>query len=171
MKNAVRTRKAQSAMEYLMTYGWAILIIAVVLGALFSLGVFSSGALLGTSCIALSGYLCSNPVLHSGSFTATIGQATGSSWTSAYLLFVGYGSSAPTSADFVGTNGMSVSGGISSGQSVTFTAGNYISSTGAVTALPTTIGTAVSGSIWAYYSTSSASNLITQIGTVTVKAS
>ncbi|MGD0510444.1 MAG: LamG domain-containing protein [Candidatus Micrarchaeaceae archaeon] len=34
--------KAQSAMEYLMTYGWAILIIAVVLGALFSLGVFNS---------------------------------------------------------------------------------------------------------------------------------
>jgi len=33
--------KAQSAMEYLMTYGWAILIIAVVLGALFELGVFN----------------------------------------------------------------------------------------------------------------------------------
>ena len=30
-------------MEYLMTYGWAILIIAVVLGILFQLGVFSSG--------------------------------------------------------------------------------------------------------------------------------
>ncbi|MCL5239678.1 MAG: LamG domain-containing protein [Candidatus Marsarchaeota archaeon] len=35
-------RKAQSAMEYLMTYGWAILIIAVVLGALFQLGVFNA---------------------------------------------------------------------------------------------------------------------------------
>ncbi len=33
--------RAQSAMEYLTTYGWAILIIAVVLGALFELGVFS----------------------------------------------------------------------------------------------------------------------------------
>ena len=30
-------------MEYLMTYGWAILIIAVVLSVLFQLGVFSSG--------------------------------------------------------------------------------------------------------------------------------
>ena len=29
-------------MEYLMTYGWAILIIAVVLGALFQLGVFNT---------------------------------------------------------------------------------------------------------------------------------
>ena len=35
--------KSQSAMEYLMTYGWAILIIAVVLAVLFQLGVFSSG--------------------------------------------------------------------------------------------------------------------------------
>ena len=37
-----RTSKLQSAMEYLMTYGWAILIIAIVLVALFSLGVFNS---------------------------------------------------------------------------------------------------------------------------------
>jgi len=36
--------KQQSAMEYLMTYGWAILIIAVVLGALFQLGVFNSSS-------------------------------------------------------------------------------------------------------------------------------
>jgi hypothetical protein len=34
-------RKSQSAMEYLMTYGWSILIIAVVLGALSFLGVFN----------------------------------------------------------------------------------------------------------------------------------
>ena len=37
--------KLQSAMEYLMTYGWAILLIAVVLGALFELGFFNSSAL------------------------------------------------------------------------------------------------------------------------------
>ncbi len=35
--------KLQSAMEYLMTYGWAILIIAVVLGALFELGYVCVG--------------------------------------------------------------------------------------------------------------------------------
>ena len=32
-------------MEYLMTYGWAILIIAVVLGAIYSLGLFSGASL------------------------------------------------------------------------------------------------------------------------------
>jgi hypothetical protein len=42
---ARRTRiVAQSAMEYLMTYGWAILIIAVVLGVLFQMGVFNSSS-------------------------------------------------------------------------------------------------------------------------------
>jgi len=40
----MRSIKLQSAMEYLMTYGWAILIIAVVLGALFQLGVFNSSS-------------------------------------------------------------------------------------------------------------------------------
>ena len=37
--------RSQAAMEFLMTYGWSILIIAVVLGALFSMGVFSSANL------------------------------------------------------------------------------------------------------------------------------
>ncbi len=37
--------RLQSAMEYLMTYGWAILIIAVVLGVLYYLGIFNSANL------------------------------------------------------------------------------------------------------------------------------
>ena len=37
----IRGARIQSAMEYLMTYGWAILIIAIVLGVLYYLGVFN----------------------------------------------------------------------------------------------------------------------------------
>ncbi len=37
--------KIQSALEYLMTYGWAILIIAVVMGAVFGLGLFNTSSL------------------------------------------------------------------------------------------------------------------------------
>jgi hypothetical protein len=33
--------KGQTAMEYLMTYGWAILIVIVVVAALYSMGVFT----------------------------------------------------------------------------------------------------------------------------------
>ncbi|MGI0141893.1 MAG: LamG domain-containing protein [Candidatus Micrarchaeales archaeon] len=36
-----QNRKVQSAMEYLMTYGWAFLIIAIVITALYQLGVFN----------------------------------------------------------------------------------------------------------------------------------
>ncbi|MEW6329420.1 MAG: hypothetical protein AB1468_04845 [Candidatus Micrarchaeota archaeon] len=48
-------RKGQSAMEYLMTYGWAILIIVVVLAALFYMGVFTPAP--GESCKFPSGAL------------------------------------------------------------------------------------------------------------------
>lgn len=41
-------KKAQAAMEYLMTYGWAILIIIVVVGALYGMGVFTIGG--GVPC-------------------------------------------------------------------------------------------------------------------------
>ena len=34
-------KKGQAAMEYLMTYGWAILVVLIALGALFYLGVFN----------------------------------------------------------------------------------------------------------------------------------
>jgi len=40
--NTKSGKKSQSAMEYLMTYGWAVLIIGVVLAALVSLGTFNS---------------------------------------------------------------------------------------------------------------------------------
>ncbi|RLJ07224.1 MAG: hypothetical protein DRP16_03850 [Candidatus Aenigmatarchaeota archaeon] len=39
--------KAQSAMEYLMTYGWAILIVIIVAAALFALGVFNPSTYTG----------------------------------------------------------------------------------------------------------------------------
>jgi hypothetical protein len=42
---SISSLKCQSAMEYLMTYGWAILIISVVLGTLYQIGVFNSSSL------------------------------------------------------------------------------------------------------------------------------
>ena len=91
-----RRMRAQSAMEYLMTYGWAILIIAVVLGALFSLGVFSTGSFLGSECIPLSGFLCQGMTFAHSTTTPSIsvvslGQSTGASWSQAYAAFVPQG--------------------------------------------------------------------------------
>ena len=47
-------RKGQSALEYLMTYGWAILIIIIVGGVLYYYGVFSPGKLVGESKVGFS---------------------------------------------------------------------------------------------------------------------
>ncbi|VVB66359.1 Uncharacterised protein [Candidatus Gugararchaeum adminiculabundum] len=39
-----RSQKGQAAMEYLMTYGWAILVIIIIMGALIYLGVLGGGS-------------------------------------------------------------------------------------------------------------------------------
>ncbi len=75
----LRSRKGQSAMEYLMTYGWAILIIAIVLVAFFGLGLFKSPV--GTTCRAVSGFVCSSPVFSGNVLSVSVGQGSGSSWT------------------------------------------------------------------------------------------
>jgi hypothetical protein len=190
--------RAQSAMEYLMTYGWAILIIAVVLGALFSLGVFSGGALLGTSCVAGSGYLCSSPVLGSnGNLSFTFGQSTG---VTIYNIGMGCASTAgtgglpnPTAAIVVIQSGGTPTGQADYGGVITSTNGNSIPSGGtlAISALkcfgPTGVGltssnsplgTSFSGSIWLNYSASSGATTISsgsnpiltvKIATITTK--
>ena len=58
-RGKIRQRSGQSAMEFLMTYGWSILIIGIVVAALFQLGVFSFGSSVGSgSCVSVSGYSC-----------------------------------------------------------------------------------------------------------------
>lgn len=55
----------QSAIEYLMTYGWAVLVIVVVLAILFLFNVFNGGGAPNT-CQSLSNFACvSTPVLNS----------------------------------------------------------------------------------------------------------
>ena len=166
--------KAQSAMEYLMTYGWAILIIAVVLGALFSLGVFSGSSLLGTSCIATPGFLCQNPLLStSGTLTATIGQENGYTAYNAYF-YVSPQSSGVNTKGFPTTVYTCISSAgtpisyLSSGQTVTISCSISNPSS---TSLP--IGTSFSGYIWLNYSSQSGgpATISQKIATVIVKVS
>lgn len=43
-------RKGQAAMEFLTTYGWAFLVIIVVVGALYAFGVFDTSSKLPVGC-------------------------------------------------------------------------------------------------------------------------
>jgi len=60
-----------------MTYGWAILIIAIVLAILFKLGVFSGASLTGTSCLGTVGWSCSSLTYSGTGLSFTLGQSTG----------------------------------------------------------------------------------------------
>ncbi len=48
------THKSQSALEYMMTYGWAILVIVIVAAVLYSLGIFSPSSSLSTTITGFS---------------------------------------------------------------------------------------------------------------------
>lgn len=51
-------KKGQAAMEFLMTYGWAILVVLVAIGALAYFGVLSPGKYLPEQCIIGPGFSC-----------------------------------------------------------------------------------------------------------------
>ncbi len=152
------SKRAQSAMEYLMTYGWAILIIAVVLGALYVLGVFNGTSFLGTSCIAGSGFQCTNLLLHTSDLSFSFGQATGNDWTALTLYAVPTGSSTTT---LTSDANVVVSGGLNSGQTTPVS----IALSPAVST-----GSTWSGYIYAVYTQGGTPNLQDQVATVTAKA-
>jgi hypothetical protein len=51
-------KRAQAAMEYLMTYGWALLVIVLVLGALIYLGVLNPQGRMQDMCNLPIGFGC-----------------------------------------------------------------------------------------------------------------
>ena len=176
--NRRTTFRAQSAMEYLMTYGWAILIIAVVLGALFSLGVFSGSSLLGTSCVAAPGYLCSNPtLLTTGLLTFTFGQNTGST-----IYNVQIACSATTNSlgmpsnsqafNVIGSagvpagpwNGVVTGATLTSGQTITVTGLPCYGSLNTFLGTGLSIGTTFSGYLLMNYTTGNANSATPSVG-------
>src|SRR3989338_5866650 len=49
-------KKGQAAMEYLMTYGWAILIVIIVAAALWALGVFNPSTWTQAAATGFAGF-------------------------------------------------------------------------------------------------------------------
>ena len=63
-------RRGQAAMEFLMTYGWSVLVVLIVIGALAYFGVLNPQRLLPPKCVFMVGLYCldyrvaiSDPVL------------------------------------------------------------------------------------------------------------
>jgi len=53
-------KKAQAAMEFLMTYGWAILVVLAAIGALAYFGVLSPDRFMPEKCTLPSGMACTD---------------------------------------------------------------------------------------------------------------
>ena len=51
-------KKSQAALEFIMTYGWAILVVLVAIGALASFGVLDPGKFLPNRCLIAQGIAC-----------------------------------------------------------------------------------------------------------------
>jgi hypothetical protein len=56
--NMFKKKRAQAAMEFLMTYGWAILVVLAAIGALAYFGVLSPDRFLPEKCTLPSGFAC-----------------------------------------------------------------------------------------------------------------
>lgn len=54
----MKTKRAQAALEYLFTYGWAFFVILLAIGALLYFGMFDFDRLRGSDCVFPAGALC-----------------------------------------------------------------------------------------------------------------
>ncbi len=77
-------KRSQSAMEYLMTYGWAILVVLIALGALFYLGVFSPKT--PATCIATAPITCTDVKVVAGGTATLVLGASGTSAASVDVI-------------------------------------------------------------------------------------
>jgi len=64
-------KKSQAAMEFLMTYGWAILVVLVAIGALAYFGVLSPDKFLPAKCQLPSGIACTDFKVAAGATPTT----------------------------------------------------------------------------------------------------
>ncbi len=91
---------AQSAIQYLITYGWAILILAVVLIAFVALGLTKPGAFVNSSCIVQGQFTCTlSSMATNGVITLNIVQDTTSP-----ILIIGEGCNATAPVALTETN-------------------------------------------------------------------
>jgi hypothetical protein len=69
--------RCQSAIEYLVTYGWSILILALAIAALFMLGIFNPFQIVNTECIFPAGIECTGAsILPNGVVNINLLQVT-----------------------------------------------------------------------------------------------
>ncbi len=74
-------RKAQAALEFLTTYGWAFIVILVMIGALAYFGVLNPSKVTPSRCIVEAGITCSDFQIHTTSANITLTNGKGEGMT------------------------------------------------------------------------------------------
>jgi hypothetical protein len=70
-------KKGQAALEFLMTYGWAILVVLIVIGALAYFGVLNPNLLVPEKCTLVTGLNCKDFKVTDGTDTVNIALENG----------------------------------------------------------------------------------------------
>ena len=171
--------KLQSAMEYLMTYGWAILVIAIVLVALYALGVFNGSAFLHPSCIESSGYICTNQTaLPNGATNVLVGFSFGqNAGSTVYNGIIGVASQTggTNSAGFPSNTAITQNAICNTPGGCTLQPGNiqqvYVNIPSSEFSSGNSIGSEFNGYVWLNYSTSPSgpANNAAKVATLIVK--
>ncbi len=168
-------------MEYLMTYGWMILVIAIITIAFFQTGIFGSGNLIGpTACIAQPGFLCTNliysvntvNIYNEPSLSGTIGNVAGP-WSNMYFVIVPQGQmiTDTSMADEMMPNDFFYWGQLygqyyfiaSAGSNQQTSMKIYVSASFPGESTPVQIGSKLSGAIWVMYTTPSTTNALSEV--------
>jgi hypothetical protein len=82
-------KRGQAAMEFLMTYGWAILVVLAAIAALAYFGVLSPDKFIPEKCILPSGIACLDSSLKTSGATIVIQNAMGIDMTDITLTISG----------------------------------------------------------------------------------
>jgi hypothetical protein len=72
-------KRSQSAIEYLITYGWAVLMLGILIGGLVALGTFNSSQYVTVGSCTISGFYCNAILSANGILFINIRQLTTSS--------------------------------------------------------------------------------------------
>ena len=82
-------KKGQAAMEFLMTYGWAILAAVIAIGVLAYFGVFSPGKYISNTCTINAPFGCDEYNLGLGTINLVLRNGGGESYTISNIAVVG----------------------------------------------------------------------------------
>lgn len=81
-------KKGQAAMEFLMTYGWALLVVLIAIGALAFFGVLNPGRFLPETCTLSPGFACTDSKVTTGVATIVLQNGLGTNINSGATLTI-----------------------------------------------------------------------------------